>query len=100
MYAEAVTQHGAAPGFIECQPVLDTVPKSLEANGGVVSEKVCQLWIAPAIMLQLQGKREVPVIKCNPGRDMMRQQRIDQIGIKAQPLRIRFAATRGLETRP
>src|SRR5574341_2443900 len=80
--------------------MFDTVAKRFKTDGSVVGEEVGEFWIKPAVIFQLQGKGQVPVVKGDPRCDMMRQQSIDQFGIKAQSIRIGLASASGLNARP
>ncbi|KAG8507719.1 hypothetical protein J0S82_011404, partial [Galemys pyrenaicus] len=76
--ASAIACVAHHPWLMEGDPQLDTVPKSGEAEVGVVQEGIHHTFIQPAAMI-LQGLRQVPVEQRGHGLNVGVQQPVDQL---------------------
>ena len=79
------------PRLVERDPVLHPVAEVLEADLGVVAEEVRHLGPEPAVVLELERRRVVPVIERRPGRDAAVEQRVDQVRVEGDAFAVRFA---------
>lgn len=87
MLTDIETEHGATPGFVKGNPVLDFVSKALECDAGevrIVSHEFV-LVEGPAVSLeQLVGK--IPVVQGDEGLDSSGVEIVDEFGVKVYSL--------------
>jgi hypothetical protein len=67
--ADAVAEDGGAPVFVEGDPVFHAVAEGVVADAGVGGEGLGGAVGQPAVVFELEGEREVPVIEGDEGGD-------------------------------
>lgn len=87
MLANIETEHGATPGFVEGNPVLDFMSKALEGDAGevrIVSHEFVLVEGTAVSLEQLIGK--IPVVQGDERLDSSGVQIVDELGVKVYSL--------------
>lgn len=89
MLADIETEHGATPGFVEGNPMLDFVSEALECDAGevrIVGHEFVFVEGAAVSLEQLVG--EIPVVQGDEGLDSSGVEIVDEFGVKVYSLLI------------
>ncbi len=97
--ADLVAQNADAPRLVVGDPVLDPVAQGGADHAGVLDERLGRGPRRPAAGI-LEGLWQIPVVKGDEGRDVGRQQAVNQPAVELQPGLIDPAAAVGQDARP
>ena len=78
----------------------DAVAEVVEADPGIGAEELGRARVQPPVVLGLKREREIPVVKRDPGLDPVLQERVDEVRVEPEPLRVRVAVAGWLDARP
>lgn len=103
VFTGAIAQSRAAPGFVECDPVLDLGTKSLKADTsvvGIVSDEL--LFVEETAVALHQIVRQIPVEQCDERLNAGLVQIIEEFGVELQALLVHriISTTQRNDTRP